>query len=373
MGQVRLSYDPTVISPDVETEIVVSVTNVSDPTICLGRGGESRCSLCGIIFNIFGPMELDIVDFRWIPEALHDENLWLIDQVPPFIQAVAFNQGLNIPSGVPTMLATITVRANGSQPGTTLVLDVAPTLNPDGTLSDSLLVDCDFFELDVVGGRSVSLEVCDQTPPRLLKRGEPGSLTSLCTGFVDPRSEQGGVDEFLLSFSEEIVSSNGTPVWSGDFSVVSTGSTSPNVTNVAIVEGSMGAKTVRISLDQPIPPGNWTTIEANVMDLCSNPIPDYGNLGPIDELDRIDIGFLPGDIDQNDIVSPADLFALRRIIVQGELPSAACVAVSPFDLADINRDNAISPVDVFSYRRLINGVPPEASMPWAQESLPPRP
>ena len=45
------------------------------------------------------------------------------------------------------------------------------------------------------------------------------------------------------------------------------------------------------------------------------PIDNRGDLGPgMNESDRVDIGFLPDDIDQNGIVQPLDLLRFRQLL-----------------------------------------------------------
>ncbi len=242
--------------------------------------------------------------------------------------------------------------------------------------------DGNFYSVDAVNvsiGSSLTFTVdeCDQVAPRILAADEPDSITVPCSGYIDPRGENLTASELVITFSEEVVSLNDTPVAAADFVVTSTGS-APGISAVDILDGTSGAKSVRITLDAPLPIQQWTTIKANVKDLCDNVITDAGDLGNVDEEDRIDIGFLPGDIDQNGQTSPLDVFAFRVIINSGltDLPANACSAATALDLGDIRRDGDVGPLDLFYLRRLINGQTvgaPLVTQSWATESLPPRP
>ncbi len=89
-----------------------------------------------------------------------------------------------------------------------------------------------------------------------------------------------------------------------------------------------------------------------------------GDLRPgVDEHDRIDFLFLPGDVDQNGVVQPFDLLQFRQIVDGIYVPAQGIDE----DYADTNRTGEITPFDLLMYRQLINGVPP-ATQPWAGET-----
>lgn len=153
MGQVRVTYSPTTISPGVETEITVSVTNTSNQVD----------SLCGLNINLFADDGLEVVGFRWIPASFSDTDQWFVDDRIPQPQAAAIAEGLDVPLNTPVALAGVTVRADASAAGGSLTLDFVPTNDREGESADSLIADCEFFELDIESGRSVNLTVSGQS------------------------------------------------------------------------------------------------------------------------------------------------------------------------------------------------------------------
>lgn len=235
--------------------------------------------------------------------------------------------------------------------------------------------DGSFYSVDavnvVIGSELVVTvdDVCN--PPRILAAGEPNSVTVPCSGFIDPRQEPGALTELVISFNEGVRSVGGAALSAADFSATTSSGAARTVTGITVLDSDAdGALSVRVTLDQPIPLQHWTTIIANVENSCGAAITNAGDLGPgVDEDDRVDIAFLPGDIDQNGITNPIDLFSLRNIIVNGVLPAGVCDGITAEDLADTNRSGDVAPIDLFTYRQLINGVAPAASMPWGSVSL----
>lgn len=202
---------------------------------------------------------------------------------------------------------------------------------------------------------------CDSIRPRLMHDSE--SMTP-CSGYIDPRRESNngtdtnlGITSVTMVFDEEIRSIGGAALTPASFVVTETGGGSPPSIDLITLNIVDGLHVVTISLDRPITPREWTTIQAVVEDTCGNRIEDLGNMGSqTNEPDRIDIGFLPGDIDQSGATQPVDLFFLRGAINNGTLPSNACDATNLVDLADMDRNGLVTPIDVFIYRQLINGV-----------------
>jgi hypothetical protein len=188
------------------------------------------------------------------------------------------------------------------------------------------------------------------------------------TGYVDPRLESTngefpdlGIDEITLVFNQPVRALGGGPLDVGSFSVTSTGGIPPSVVGVDDSENP----SVRITFDSLPPLQEWTIIVANVENaLCGNPIESLGNLGPgVEEPDRVDFLFLPGDVDQNEVVQPFDLLRFRQIVNEIFVPPMGI----PEDYVDTNRTGEITPFDLLMYRQLINGTPP-ATQPWAGET-----
>lgn len=182
-----------------------------------------------------------------------------------------------------------------------------------------------------------------------------GNGNALFSGYIDPRSEStNGVDvdlalnEIVVEFSEAVVKDNCALIDAADFTVRTTGG------DVLAVE-SIDARnnpTVVVKLDGGIPLQEWTTIEATVSDFERNPINKSGDLGAgVNEDDRIDIGFLPADVDQTGEIQPLDLFRFRQIVNGITTPDVGAVEL----FVDTDRNGSISPLDLFRYRQLIGG------------------
>jgi len=96
----------------------------------------------------------------------------------------------------------------------------------------------------------------------------------------------------------------------------------------------------------------WTTIRADVEDLCGNAIINEGNRGPnVAEPDRLDFLFLPADVDQNGGVQPADLLRFRQIMAGSFEPGQGLVT----DYIDTDRSGTINPIDLLRHRQLLSG------------------
>ena len=105
-----------------------------------------------------------------------------------------------------------------------------------------------------------------------------------------------------------------------------------------------------------------------VVNACNGvgtPIESLGDLGPgVTEPDRLDIGYLPCDVNQDHIVSPFDLLEFRLIVNACGLDCTADLNA----LVDTNRDEAITPFDLLTFRQLVNGTDP-ATFPWAGKTM----
>lgn len=175
------------------------------------------------------------------------------------------------------------------------------------------------------------------------------------SGYIDLRQETldgvavtESIDEMTIEFSEPVRNVGGAPLSTDAFLVTSTLGTPPNISSIDATNNP----TVHVMFDTPFPTTSWTTIQAVVEDMDGNPIVNQGNLGPADEPDRVDIGFLPGDVDQSGDIGPIDLFVFRQIVNEVFEPTQGI----PTDYADSDRDGNITPLDLFRYRQLINGI-----------------
>ncbi len=229
---------------------------------------------------------------------------------------------------------------------------------------------------DVSETAQVTVETCSpfdcaQAPPVIVHgAGLPGE-TRPFSGYVDPRSESSdgssfdrGITQVQILFSEPVEHVGGGPLAADSFVVTQTGAGTPPA--VASVDDT-NMPLVIVMLNRPITVKEYTTIQAVVQDLGDPPavIVDAGNQGPdADESDRVDIAFLPADVDQSGDVSPFDLLMFRQIVNDLLDPQQG----TEEDYVDMDRDGSVSPFDLLLFRQLINGITP-ATQPWAGETL----
>ncbi len=189
-------------------------------------------------------------------------------------------------------------------------------------------------------------------------------------GYIDPRAESTdglnldlGIDTLTLVFSEQVFSIGGGPLSAADFSIAETsGGSAPSV----IAVDASANPTVVLTLNRIITIQEWTTIRADVENATGAVIPSLGDQGPsVDEPDRIDVGYLPGDVDQSSAVTPFDLLLYRQIVNDLAVPDIG----SDVDYVDTDRTGAISPFDLLAFRQLINGVSPPATQSWNGASM----
>ncbi len=189
-------------------------------------------------------------------------------------------------------------------------------------------------------------------------------------GFIDAGSESTdgstvnrGIDQMVIGFSEPVVDLGGTELTAAAFGVVETGGAAPpSVTAVEMVDET----SVRVTLSRIIAIQEWTTVIASVEDLSGNAIENLGHQGPgVNEPDRVDIGFLPADVDQGGAVSPFDLLRFRQIVNDVFTPAEGLAV----DYTDIDRNGATTPFDLLTFRQLVNGVSPPATRSWSGAAL----
>lgn len=214
----------------------------------------------------------------------------------------------------------------------------------------------------------------ESAPPTIV---HDGVSTFPPSGYIDPRDESSngvdldlGIDTIKIAFNKPVrdIGMNEGGGLTIDAFGVAINKAIPTTPTVVAVESENNIE-VTLTLSGPIPVGAWTTIIANVEDFAGRPIITNGNQGPdVDEADRIDLGFLPGDVDQNEIVNPLDLFRFRQFVLDVTAPEFG----TREDFIDTDRNGTINPVDLLHFRNLIggNGV---ATQVWSGESLPSRP
>ncbi len=188
-------------------------------------------------------------------------------------------------------------------------------------------------------------------------------------GYIDPRREStngvdldSGIDRITIGFTEPVVDLGGIKLTAGAFTLIETGdATPPAITDVELVDD----RTARLTLDRMITLQEWLTVSASVQDLFGNPISNLGDLGPaVDEPDRVDIGFLPADIDQSGLVNPLDLLRFKQLVNNIVAPESGTTV----DFIDVNRSGGVNPLDLLTFKQLINGVPP-STQPWSGTSM----
>ncbi len=238
-------------------------------------------------------------------------------------------------------------------PADTLTVRFSTEDCPDANITEALIDD---FSVTVI-----ECENKDTTPPQIVHN--LGQSTSPFSGYIDPRRESDngadlnqGVDQLTIRFTEKVFNDGGGALDATAFSVNSTGAPAPSVISVDAANNP----NVVVTLDTNLTPGSWFTIIAAVQDAAGVPIEDNGNQGPgTDETDRVDVAFLPADIDQSGDVTPFDLLRFRQIVNGLLSPGAG----SEEDYVDLDRNNDISPFDLLAFRQLINGVSP-ATQSW---------
>lgn len=211
-------------------------------------------------------------------------------------------------------------------------------------------------------------EACEFTPsefdaPFVLHGNGLKGETRPFTGYTDPRSESSngltfdrGLREITIVFSEVVRGMGGTPLSPASFEVTTTGGPVPNIATVDASDNP----TIRITLTTSPPVREWTTVRADVEDLCGNAIINKGNQGVgASEPDRVDFLFLPGDIDQNGGVQPLDLLRFRQIILGSFSPPQGL----DVDYIDTDRSGTVNPIDLLRFRQLLSGVAP-ATTDW---------
>ncbi len=195
--------------------------------------------------------------------------------------------------------------------------------------------------------------VGDQEPPSIVHDG--GVSTFPFSGYIDPRGESSdgqkldlGVQTITVRFSErvrDVGAPGGDQLTGASFSIGGPGPSYPTIVGVDASDNPV----IDVHLSGPIPVGYWTTVVADVEDQAGNRIESFGDLGPgVDEPDRVDVGFLPGDVNNNGVTEPVDLTRQRGIL--------AGAFHHPFgddlDYADMDRNGTLEPADLVALRQM---------------------
>ncbi len=228
---------------------------------------------------------------------------------------------------------------------------------PNNSLTEAAIDDVSFTVLECVD---------DSVPPAVVH--DSGVSTSPYSGYIDPRRESDdgvsvnqGITTVSITFTEPVRNIGGGPLDATAFELTTTGAAIIGVASIEAVD----SPTIVITLDAPLAPGSWYTLTASVEDMVGNAIENQGNLGPAtDEPDRVDIAFLPADIDQDGTVGPFDVLRFRQYVTETAEPEQGVVA----DFADINRGGTVDPFDLLTLRQLVNGVTP-ATQSWSGVTL----
>jgi hypothetical protein len=221
--------------------------------------------------------------------------------------------------------------------------------------NDCGTLDTDSFDVTIVDAD----EVCtDTTAPRIVHAEGLAGQTQPFSGYIDSRMESNngsdhnlGVTMARIRFSEAVQSLDGGGLSIDSFAVTETGGGDPPViTNVDVSQMPM----VVLTFDRPLTLREWTTIRAMVQDTAPTPneIEDNGNLGDADEDDRVDVGVLPGDTDQNGRIQPLDLLRMRQALSGSAAEPDQGVLE---DFFDIDRNGSIQALDLLRWRQLWAG------------------
>lgn len=189
--------------------------------------------------------------------------------------------------------------------------------------------------------------------------------------YIDPRLESNngvdlnlGVDQVTFVFSTEVENLDGSALTADAFSIRETGAGSPPaITGIETKDNRI----VTVLLAGPITLQEWTTIEAAVRSSCNGtPINNLGDLGEgFFEEDRIDIGFLPGDLNQTNGVQILDFLNFRQMLISGAFSNPLGVDE---DYGDTDRNGEIQVFDLLRFRQIFLGTPP-ATQVWLGESM----
>jgi subtilisin-like proprotein convertase family protein len=216
--------------------------------------------------------------------------------------------------------------------------------NGDDLFGTWELTVCDEAGEDV--GTLINWKLIIGVPQPLCCQGTLLSSDTIPHGGIDAREEHEFFDEGNLTglSSFEFTFDDSSTVTEDCWLITETGGGSPpNLVDVV----QLGGNRVRLDLDRPITAGEWTT---------------FGYIGVNQSL--VDIGFLPGDVDQSGVVTTFDVTVLIDCITNQQ----QCAIYQE----DIDRSGLVNGNDITRWTDVVqaaNGDP----FPWLNEELPPQP
>ncbi len=218
---------------------------------------------------------------------------------------------------------------------------------------------------------TVTKLLCDNAAGPEIVHGQPGVSfrDHAFGGYIDPSIESGngvdienGINKVVIGFTEAVFAIDGGAVSPSSFEVTQTGiGPAPSVIAVNAIDES----TFRLTLSKIIALQEWTTIIASVKNEDGVFIENRGNLGAgINEPNRLDIAYLPGDVNQSGSTSPFDLLRLRLLLHDNYVPQEGLA----IDFVDVNRNLQVDAFDLLRFRQIVNGVFP-ATQVWGNTSM----
>lgn len=228
------------------------------------------------------------------------------------------------------------------------------------TTADYYLANRTHDPLHILGHGIIDAAAADQAGIRILHghpdwdRNDPNTWISFNDwaygGYIDPKVESTdgenldlGLNTFNVVFSTAPFGNPaGGPVTRFNISTEQTGGPPPNVAAVAT-----SGNTLTVELDRNITPQEWTTLIFNIWNADGLPIEDHGNEGQgINEAARLDVGFLPGNVNNDNATQPLDLNRWLTSWNGGNPIFPSDVENGhPDDYLDISRGGGTQPVD----------------------------
>ncbi len=204
-------------------------------------------------------------------------------------------------------------------------------------------------------------------PLRVIVAEKPRSVppthdTQDCThifdGYIDPCIEStsgkrldGGLSRLTVAFNVPIENTDGSELSAKSFRIADTADLAPFIDSVT----SPDDRLITVHLSGPITVGAWTTLVVSARTRESH-IPVAMN---------VSVGFLPGDVNQDGLVSAEDMTLLRKYLDGSTAPRVGSLE----HFADVNCDGVANPFDLIAQRRILDGIAP-ATRAWQGSKLP---
>lgn len=183
-------------------------------------------------------------------------------------------------------------------------------------------------------GASYTYEGVTKTAIKQITAIDPTDLFALVasnppTDAIDARRPTRSGDAVPVGWSSFELTLNSEPCLLSPtrFSVMQQGGTAAPPAILSVTP--MGGKVVRLTLDKPLDPGAWTTIEDTLSGVS------------------LRIGYLPGDVNGNGATTPADILTLINGLNGLE-------SLAPWS-GDIDRSGDTAPADIIELIDLLNG------------------